>query len=452
MIDFFCDPLEGLGLFHVFDRFDAEITKNDIIKEMTNFLQNKSLDDVFVYICSHGYKKVGRLHILLRTTQEDDPHSHLDFDDFIDNLRKEANCRVYCIVDCCESGIVHEDSTRLDIPETAVLPKAGTTILTANNRKTPGSVIAEDNLRGIDAPLFSHLFFQVVKKGEKKLPKDGISFEHICQCIRERIPKLIRDLNLASERQNTAKETCGLHGEDADLMQYDRHRTNIPDCSDRPYHQKEIGKKLSQVLVFKNNAYPNMSRDMRNFFRQMRPKQLQFVGIQNETIKKQNDEIRSLKISYSTMKKDSQSTIETLRDEISTLEKKESILNERIISMDEEFDNQIGTLKSTISKLRNETSELRTENQLLRVSEEMLEAAGEGLRARIDLFERENGNLKSEIIAMNNKMKESESEIRKLRKVGSELAWNAERSRRRHVTWVWVLAAGVLFVAFALAG
>ena len=274
MIDYFLDPWKGLGLrdSHVFDGFDADNKKNDIISEMNDFLRKKSLDDVFVYICSHGQKRGKHLNILLRTSEEGNFDSELDFEYFIDKLQMEVKCRIYCIVDCCDSGVIHESSTQLNIPdETVVPPKMGITILTSNNRETIGRVIAADNLDKIDAPLFTHILLQVLEKGEKKLPRDGIAFEHIWKCIRERIPEVIRDLDLGSERQDMTKETCGPHGEDADLMQ-DSHRTNIPDVSDRPQlnyrpghdGNEDSGRKLSQICVFKNNSYPNKSRDGRN--------------------------------------------------------------------------------------------------------------------------------------------------------------------------------------------
>ena len=416
IVKYFCDPLKGLGLrdSHIFDRFNVENNKNSIILEMNDFLRDKSPDDVFIYICSHGHHRGGYLQICLRTSEVDDIDTYLDFEDFIENLEGEAKCRIYCIIDCCCSGAIHEHSPQktpqTPPEETSYRPTKGITILTSNNRETKGTVTADDSLPGINTPLFTHILLQILNEGAETLPGYGIAFEHICQCIRERIPELIRDLKLTSEKQD---------------------KTHIPDFSDRPRNDGRSGRKLSQVCVFQNNSFSNI-RHVREIYHKLSLQQLRFIANQNKLIDKQSDEIESLKSANSIMQKDSHLTTETFREELATLQEMNAMYAESKIHMKEKL-YRIDTLESTNLQLDNK-------NQNLINFMEKLEVENKDLKSRIDSFSRENGDLKDDLSAMNSQLEESELKF-------SRLVRNVARNRRYIIL---LLVLGAILGAFAL--
>lgn len=271
VIKYFRDPRLGLGLREktIFNGFDRDEEKGHLLFDLIRFMGQFPFADLFVYVCSHGFAyRQNFLKIFLKNSRNDDMDSFLDFEEFIAKIMDESKARVYCIVDCCGSGVIHKNSTRLKIspPHASyltsenqlALPKTGITIITSNNMRRPGTVVARDDHPSMNAPLFSHVLLELLQNGTSNLPGEGLRFEDLHRHICERIPTVICELN---------KEL-----EDADRpLISDVHDTYLSEYSDRPVFDGESGNLLSTIGAFPNN-HPNhrvltgISRTVRHLY------------------------------------------------------------------------------------------------------------------------------------------------------------------------------------------
>ncbi|MEP2892360.1 hypothetical protein [Tateyamaria sp.] len=251
-VSYFRSPNKGLGIHgkNIFDGFDQDVPKSELILKIDQFLSERELADVFIYICSHGASQESILRFFLASSTPDDEDTWVNFERFLDRIEQTALCRIYCVVDCCASGVIHKHSPDISIPpeaaayvsnaETLALPKRGSVILSANNATNVGTVYAHDSLPGIDLPLFSHCFFDLLNSGNPNRAGFGFSVEQIHDDLTRKIPEAIVNVNEA------------LSAEGAEVIS-DEHGTMVPEYSDRPVFDSVNGNTISRIGVFPNN-------------------------------------------------------------------------------------------------------------------------------------------------------------------------------------------------------
>lgn len=251
-VSYFRSPNKGLGIHgkNIFDGFDQGASKSELILKIDQFLSERELADVFIYICSHGVSQESILRFFLASSTPDDEDTWVNFERFLDRIEQTALCRIYCIVDCCASGVIHKHSPDISIPpeaaayvsnaETLALPKRGSVILSANNATNVGTVYAHDSLPGVDLPLFSHCFFDLLNSGNPNRAGFGFSVEQIHDDLTKKIPDVIANVNEA------------LSSEGGELIS-DEHGTMVPEYSDRPVFDSVNGNTISRIGVFPNN-------------------------------------------------------------------------------------------------------------------------------------------------------------------------------------------------------
>lgn len=251
-ISYFRSPSKGLGVHgkNIFDGFNQDVSKGDLILKIDQFLSERELADVFIYICSHGVSQESILRFFLASSTPDDEDTWVNFERFLDRIEQTALCRIYCVVDCCASGVVHKHSPDISIPpeaaayisnaETLALPKRGSVILSANNAANVGTVYAHDSLPGVDLPLFSHCFFELLNTGNPSRAGFGFSIEQIHEDLTHRVPDAIDKVN--ETLRNEGLETIS-----------DEHGTMVPEYSDRPVFDSVNGNTISRIGVFPNN-------------------------------------------------------------------------------------------------------------------------------------------------------------------------------------------------------
>jgi len=252
VVSYFRNPSKGLGLHskNIFDGFDLDLPKGELIQKIDQFLYERELADVFVYICSHGKSQESILRFFLSNSAPDDEDTWVNFERFFDRIEQTALCRIYCVIDCCVSGVVHRHSLEISISpeaaayvsnaETLALPRRGSVILTANNAANVGAVYAHDSLPGVDLPLFTHCFLELLKNGNASREGYGLSAEQVHDDLLQRIPETIGRIN--EDLQNQGLDTIS-----------DEHQTMVPEFSDRPVFDTENGNIISRIGIFPNN-------------------------------------------------------------------------------------------------------------------------------------------------------------------------------------------------------
>jgi len=295
IINYFRSPNKGLGLHNknIFDGFDLRSPKGELILDIDRFLSERELADVFVYICSHGYVDGRYLRFFLANTIVNDEDTTVNFEKFIDRIEQASGCRVYCIVDCCSSGVIHRNSPEIVISpeaaayvsnaETLALPKRGSVILTANNSTNVGTVYAHDDLPGVELPVFSHCLLQLLNEGSAERAGYGLSFEQIQTDLASGIPIFLEELN-----KEDGVEINDIHG------------THVPQFSDRPLLDAEKnGNIISRIGVFPNNdarhdLVSRVSRSIRINYDRVSRQWDRITELENEIdpIKQKNEELQ----------------------------------------------------------------------------------------------------------------------------------------------------------------
>ena len=252
IVNYFSDPQRGFGLpdSKILDMFNSDLEKKDLLIEIDQFITRlvytDSLSELFIYICSHGKHKKEfnhKLKIQLKGTKEKDAgkleyndkyDTYLDFESFINDIIRIANCRIYCILDCCYSGVVHNRSNSYfgedfyrssELKDPKKPPKAGVSIITSNNDKSSGTVIADDKLADVNAPLFSHELVMLLNEGDAYTNQNGFSIQELVPLVWRRIETLV---GKSSDKQEQKEGKIS-------LVTDDRYSALEPEYSERPY-------------------------------------------------------------------------------------------------------------------------------------------------------------------------------------------------------------------------
>ena len=215
---FFQDPRLGFGLSddRIHEDFDTDHTPDAVEGGVNEFIEKRGINDLFVYICSHGTKErlSNRPCVELSLT---DPkqigRTALDFFTFAKNLNYSG--RAYFIVDCCYSGLVHatnennwvritdKDRGFIDAVDVANWPTEGRTFLTSNAPSVPGVVIARDDLPNIKTTLCTHVLENVLRKGirDRKLAL-GFGFLDLAREISTQLEATVEQENADIRERN----------------------------------------------------------------------------------------------------------------------------------------------------------------------------------------------------------------------------------------------------------
>jgi hypothetical protein len=201
VLKFFANGRLGPGLSsrNVFDGFDQDLDKDELIGRLERFIEKKRFDDLFVYICSHGLKDGAFFGIQLVQTDTKNPDTYIRFSRLRDQITAITKARVYFIIDACFSGLAHE---KIDLPKISpealqyvtgirgdMLPDGGVCVLTSNSPEYVGRTIADDGRSDIFLPLFTHELLEVLKKGAVGQSEYGLSIDHLRTLLDARIEK-----------------------------------------------------------------------------------------------------------------------------------------------------------------------------------------------------------------------------------------------------------------------
>ena len=263
IIEYFQNTAYGLGLDSksVADLFNLNEPVQSIAGKVTAFIGGTRLEDLFIYICTHGFHddnervlyeegspEPPHLYLLLSQSRTTNVRSCLDFEALVTVIRRSFTGRAYYILDCCCSGVVHEAGPyqRPDGDEpprqiagvkTFPPPETGEAFLTANNRLNPGEVVARDDLAEIlSTPLFTHALLAVLRNGARDPASPFLSIEQLCRDIGERLPEAIERVNQHVNNHEPIN---------------DEFSSMRPDCSSRMIANDAP---LSRVEVFPNNG------------------------------------------------------------------------------------------------------------------------------------------------------------------------------------------------------
>ena len=389
--DFFLDADKGPGLSErtIFEAFDLDAEKKEILSRMQRFIDNTRIEELFLYLCSHGADDEGRLKILLKKSRNIDHNepeklidnsdweSYVDFNSLIvDIISTSEECgQIYCIVDCCFSGYAHNKKferqrySDYHYPDNEEIAESGdfrgAAILTSNNKEVPGGVIASDDLPGIEVPLFTHILLQLLWEGVPNQYGDGFAFEHLHALADDRIPATIDKINEGS------KET-------APIVSDKQRKACVPEVSDRLVDSVTTPERVtlpSRVRVFANNhsqyvvkaAYARRMRRLRKKARE-----------NNEEHKRMEDTIEDMSLKNENMERrineqldrigEMQGEIDSLRSEKREMESIMTAQSKRVQEM------EIDIAKSKIEKeeTKDHIIEYKSENESLMQEKEVL--------------------------------------------------------------------------------
>ena len=205
------DPVNGIK-----DLFDSDLSSDDQMEAISTFVNpdgNPRFSDVFVYIVTHGeassvkrdsnsnFVRKPKYFLKIRQSISENHEAtrhrtYIDFEILHNEMDKNAQCRLYFIVDACHSGVIHleRDGSKpsfdpLKYPEEISRDPGnrGTVILTANSTLRVGNVFGPDRF---ELPLFSRAWLEILHKGIGNGHNSGLSF-HLLQheinriCFRE---------------------------------------------------------------------------------------------------------------------------------------------------------------------------------------------------------------------------------------------------------------------------
>lgn len=395
---YFLDCELGLGLSDrtIFDGFDMDAEKHEVLFRLYKFVENTRIDDLFIYISSHGTFDNDRLKICLKKSRNMDNNdmdtfvdngdweSYIDFENLVERIRmKTSSKRIFCIVDCCSSGLVHKRKFSCEqfseyhylkneeIRETDDV--CGIAIITANSEETPGTVVASDDLPGIEFPLFTHVLLQLLKEGVQKIYGDGFAFEHIYALALDRIPKLIDEINDGND-------------EAGPIVSDMQRKSCVPGLSDRMDDSIDNPQVIlpSRVCVFPNNhqqhhAKAASARKARERFRVQEELSETVADLdkKNKALEVENRELKNRINDELGRSSEMAKVISSLEFEKETIDRLTTAQSERLMEMKKD----IGNLTEGISDLTVENEKMKTE-----VSEGM--SVNERLRKRSQIYRR----------------------------------------------------------------
>lgn len=272
----------GLHTRNIFDGFDQDVEKGELIGRLERFLEKKRFDDLFVYVCSHGLRDGDFFGIQLVRTDTNNPDTYIRFMRLRDQLTEITKARVYFIIDACFSGLAHES---IDLPKISpealqyatgirgdMLPDGGVCVLTSNAPSQVGRTIADDERSDISLPLFTHELLEVLQNGAEDQSEYGLSIDHLRTLLDTKIKKRLIENGDWDEGQP---------------------RADTPHFSDLP--RLEPGKVglLSRLFLFQNNheakyLVNEAARRFRGFYSRMERKE-ELLGKREEQL----EELRS---------------------------------------------------------------------------------------------------------------------------------------------------------------
>lgn len=242
MIGYFRSAKVGLGLpdANVLNLFDSKRTSYEQILDVNQFVSTRAFRDIFVYVVGHGGKRYSVLNLALWSSDSRDVSTSLNIEDLLVRIKFTNPARVYAIVDTCDSGVLHDRADELPIdPEalavlsnidSAKIPSEGLAILTANNSGAVGSVLAEDGVQGMKAPLFTTELIKLLREGLR----DGSAFGFSLNGLREAVsPRIEAYLAQRADKDLKAR--------------------SVPQVTDQPVFERNPTRLLSSVAVFPNN-------------------------------------------------------------------------------------------------------------------------------------------------------------------------------------------------------
>ena len=317
----------GPCLSKVCDLFDSEYDASKQITEVGNFLgKHMSLEDVFVYIVTHGKfdEETGRFYLMVQTSRDNSDREIRDdtyilFETLLKTTLSSGRPRVYFIVDACYSGKIHPHygdhvpSHESPTPPTEWYGKSvrggHATILTANSLEEPGPVDGKDNER---PPLFTRCLLEILENGIERGFSDGLSLRAleyaINECYHEKLPEL--------KGPDFLKDTTRAQVSDRDLLG--------PDSEER----------LLDIPVFLNNDLSNV----RKLFREARREKIErkMVAVKNSKLRTKNEQLHEEKSKLTTENKQLQEEKSELTAENKQLQEEKSKLTAENKQLQEE--------------------------------------------------------------------------------------------------------------------
>ena len=221
--EYFKNSDTGLGIpdENFFRVLEEDVDATGIINLATEFVQQgvrpggrPSFQDIFVYIVTHGVKLPGQpFRFMVKWSREhpngtEATHTSIEFANFFHSIHSNAHCRVYFIIDACDSAHAVDDLRRFGEFDYSgreaysnvrrdLMPERGAVVFLSNGRANPGPVLAKDpdrekegpELDGpcLELPLFSQVLFDCLSEGNPGFYPYGFSFQILKKLLTERM-------------------------------------------------------------------------------------------------------------------------------------------------------------------------------------------------------------------------------------------------------------------------
>ena len=361
----------------VCDLFDDEADASEQIDKIGEFLvkHQSSLEDVFVYIVTHGksQKETGRFYLMVKTSRDTSDREIRDdkyilFETLVKAILASGRPRVYFIIDACYSGDIHVHQGDHVLSHESSTPPTGwngksacggyAAILTSNSSKEPGPVEGKDEEQ---PPRFTRRLLEVLeKKGMKHGFSYGLSLNALSyainECYREKLPN------------STEPEFL--------------EQTSQAQVSDRDLHGPGNEALVSSTPVFPNNDQSNVRKLVREASRDRIAKKMVEV------------EFLELKTKYEQLQE---------QNSVLTTENKQIKENNSVLTIEnEQLQENNSVLTTENEQLQEEKSKVMGKNDLLKERNRGLEEeirAADKCSAELVAQEKQNAILKHICVA-----------------------------------------------------